>query len=77
MRKSCGLCNKELTCTCGTWDRLHESSCELNAIRCEACDAEYDEGLGYYNEPDEYADHVKDLSIDEIDELTARYRIGV
>lgn len=64
----CPLCSAVLRCGCGTYDDLHESSCELLGI-CSNCSEQEIDRIPDGPEPDGYLDHIKDLTLSEIDAL--------
>lgn len=70
-------CHHRRQCSCGTWDSLHEGFCELITGVCEDCrerelEDREDDLVPLPDEPDPWADHVKDLTVDEIDDLVSQ-----
>lgn len=71
----CSLCSAALQCHCGTFDQLHENSCELHGILCSDCwEVEIDR-IPEGPEPDRYTDYVKDLTLPEIDALLIEHQL--
>lgn len=63
----CSLCANRRECGCGTWDHLHASGCEINSALCECCRESEADRIPDGPEPDPDLDHVKDLSLADLD----------
>lgn len=69
----CSRCSNRLECHCGTFDRWHEARCDLRSSVCSDCyEAEID-AVPIGPEPDPYVDHVKDLTMVELDALVLEH----
>lgn len=70
---TCRYCFSKLGCTCAAFDNHHEPFCARNATICDECfEQEREIEIAAGAEPDPYAAHVKDLSIDQINALIHR-----
>lgn len=69
----CALCSNERECSCDTWDHLHETGCEINGVLCECCRESEVDRIPDGPEPDPYLDHVKELSVVDLDALIVEF----
>lgn len=69
----CSLCSNALQCQCGTFDRRHEDFCDLVSDVCSECREAEADRIPDGPEPDPFADHVKELTLAELDALVLEH----